>query len=123
MAKAMYVKFDVPKELAEKALEAVEKARTSGKVRKGINEATKVVERGQAALVVIAEDVTPPEVVAHIPMLCEEKGAVYCYVPTKNELGAAAGIDVPTSAVAIVKAGDAKAIIDDLAKKLKDLKK
>lgn len=47
----------------------------------------------------------------------------YIYVPNKNELGVAAGIDVPSSAVCISKAGEAKALIDEIARKLKELKK
>ncbi|HNR26482.1 MAG TPA: 50S ribosomal protein L7ae, partial [Methanobacteriaceae archaeon] len=45
MAKAMYVKFDVPKELADKAYEALEIARDTGKITKGTNEVTKAMER------------------------------------------------------------------------------
>ena len=77
MAKPSYVKFEVPKELAEKALEAVEIARDTGRIRKGTNETTKAVERGQAKLVIIAEDVDPEEIVAHLPPLCEEKEIPY----------------------------------------------
>jgi len=59
MSKPSYVKFEVPQDLADKVLEAVKKARETGKVKKGTNETTKAVERGQAKLVVIAEDVQP----------------------------------------------------------------
>ena len=37
----------------------------------GNDETTKAIERGNSKLVVIAEDVEPPEVVAHLPILCE----------------------------------------------------
>ncbi len=52
MAKPTYIKFDVPQELQDKALEAVELARDTGKIRKGTNEVTKAIERGIALLVV-----------------------------------------------------------------------
>jgi len=65
--KPIYVRFEVPKELANQVYEAVEKARDTGKVRKGVNETTKAIERGEAKLVVIAEDVDPAEIVAHLP--------------------------------------------------------
>src|SRR3989338_4214479 len=91
-----YVKFETPKDVAAKALEAVTMANDTGKVRKGTNEATKAIEGGNATLVVIAEDVEPEEIVMHLPTLCSEKGVPYCYVATKKELGAAAGIPVPT---------------------------
>lgn len=121
MAK-LHVRFEMPKDLVEQTFEAVETAKTSGKVVKGTNEVTKAVERGQAALVVMAEDVEPVEVVAHLPPLCDEKKIPYVYVPLKDELGKSAGLPVSTSAVAIVKPGKAKDVIGDIAKKVKALK-
>jgi len=123
MAKPIYVRFEVPKELADKAYEAVELARDSGKLRKGTNEATKAIERKHAALVVIAEDVEPAEIVAHLPPLCDEKGVPYIYVPSKRELGAAAGIDVQTAAIAIAEAGEASSTVKDIIERIKELKK
>jgi large subunit ribosomal protein L7Ae len=49
--------FELPADMAEKALEIVEVARNSGKIRKGMNEATKAAERGQAKLILIAGDI------------------------------------------------------------------
>ena len=123
MALPPFVKFEVPQEIANKALEAVEVSRNSGKIKKGTNEATKVVERKIAKLVVIATDVDPPEVVAHLPALCEEKGVSYVYVPSKVELGAAAGIDVPSAAIAIVNPGNAKNLVNEVIEKINELKK
>lgn len=100
--------------LTDKILEAIEVARTTGKIRKGINEVTKAVEKAQAKLVVLASDVSPPEVIMHLPLLCEEKGIKCVKVEKRDELGAAAGLTVPTSAVAIVQEGEAKNIIKDI---------
>lgn len=97
-------------------LEAVEIARTSGKIRKGSNETTKAIEKGQAKLVVYAADVTPKEIVMHLPLLCKEKNVPCFQVSKKDDLGAAAGIPVSTAAVAVVKEGEAKAAIEELAK-------
>ncbi len=117
MAKA-YVKYEMPKEMTAKVLEAITVANDSGRVRKGANETTKSVESSTAQLVVIAEDVEPEEVVLHLPTLCAEKGVVFAYVPTKKELGAAAGLPVPSAAMAIEKPGNGaemlKAIVDKL---------
>jgi large subunit ribosomal protein L7Ae len=121
--KQLFAKYEVPKELSENALQVLEKVRLTGKLKKGTNEVTKMVERGQSLLTVIAMDVEPAEVVAHIPPLCEEKQVPFIFVPTKAELGAASGIEVPTSAVCIIKPGDSKAIIDDLAKKIGEFMK
>ena len=75
MVKGYYVKFETPQDLVSPILEALRVAAQSGKVRKGTNEATKAIERGISKLIVIAEDVEPPEVVAHLPIICDEQGA------------------------------------------------
>lgn len=106
----------VSKEVAERTLEAIEAARATGKIRKGANEVTKALEKGQAKLVAIAKDVTPPEIVMHLPILAEEKGIACIEVPSKEELGAAAGLPVGTATVAIVVEGEAKNIIKDVMK-------
>lgn len=123
MAKPIYVRFEVPKDLADKVYEAVEVARDSGKLRKGTNEVTKAIERKQATLVVIAEDVEPAEIVAHLTPLSDEKGIPYVYVPSKRELGAAAGLDVGTSAVAIAEAGQAAPAVKEIVERVKQLNK
>lgn len=117
MAKG-YVDFETPKELQDKAYQAIEMAKDTGRVRKGTNETTKAIERGSASLVIIAEDVDPPEVVMHLPMLCKEKKTPYLFVPTKKQLGKSAGLDVSCAAVAIEKVGNAKEVIDEIVKKL-----
>ena len=98
-----------------KVLEAVEIARTTGKIRKGANEATKALEKGQAKLVVYAEDVSPKEVVMHFPLLAKEKNVPCVAISKKEDLGAAAGLPVATAAVVVVKEGDAKATIEQLS--------
>ena len=123
-SKPFYVRFEVPEELAEKAYEALRLAKASGgKIKKGTNETTKAVERGQAKLVIIAEDVDPEEVVAHLPPLCEEKEIPYIYVPSKKELGAAAGIEVPAASVAIIEPGKARELVEEIAMKVRELAK
>lgn len=105
--------------LSNRALEAVELARTTGKIKKGTNEVTKAIERGTAKLVLVAKDVSPPEVVMHLPLLGKEKGVPVVEVPSKEELGAAAGLSVPAVSVAVIQEGEAKAIIKEIAEELK----
>lgn len=114
MTKPAFVKFEASKELVDKAYEAVEMAKSSGKIRRGVNETTKCIERGLAKLVIMAEDVTPEEVLMHLPVLCKEKKVAFTYVPSKQELGKASGVDVPTSSIAIEEAGEAKDMIADV---------
>ena len=122
MAKPYYVKFETPEDLISPILEALRVAATSGKVKKGTNEATKAIERGSSKLIVIAEDVEPPEVVAHLPILCEEQGAAFVFVPTKQELGSSLGIEITSAAAAILDAGDAQHIVDQIIETIAKIK-
>ncbi len=100
--------------MAEEAYEAVELARKTGKIRKGCNEVTKALERGEAKAVFIAKDTQPPEIIMHLPLLCKEKGAKCIEVESKEQLGAAAGLPVGTAAIAIVQEGEAKEVLKNL---------
>jgi len=121
-AQAFYVKFQTPKDVANATLEVIKLVRNSGRLKKGINEVTRAVERGQAKFVVIAEDVDPPEIVAFLPILCDEKRVPYVYVPSKKDLGAAAGLEVSASAVAVIDPGEAKAYLEELVKKVNEIR-
>jgi len=112
----------MPKDLVDTTYQVVELSRDSGRVRKGTNEVTKLVERGEASFVIMAEDVQPEEILAHIPLLCEEKGIPFAYVPSKQELGVASGLGKATASAAVIDAGKGKPMMEDLIKKLKKLK-
>lgn len=115
--------FSVPESVMDEALEVLEKSRKNGKIRIGVNEVTKAVERETAKLVLIAENVDPKEIVMHIPLICDDKKIPYCPIKTKKELGQKAGIEVGSSAVAIVSTDAAKKELGELTKKLSELKK
>ncbi|RDI73148.1 50S ribosomal protein L7Ae [Halopelagius longus] len=118
----VYVEFDVPADLAENALEALEVARDTGTVKKGTNETTKSIERGNAELVLIAEDVSPEEIVMHLPELADEKGIPYIFIETQDEVGQAAGLEVGSAAAAIVNAGEAQEQVEDIGAKVEELR-
>ncbi len=122
LAKPYYVKFETPQDQISPIYEASRVAAESGKVKKGTNEATKAIERGTSQLIIIAEDVEPPEVVAHLPILCEEQGAAYAFVPSKQELGKALGIDITSAAAAILDSGDAQHIVDQVVSSISKIK-
>ena len=118
----VYVDFDVPADLEDDALEALEVARDTGTVKKGTNETTKAVERGNAELVYVAEDVQPEEIVMHLPELADEKDVPFVFVGTQDDVGHAAGLEVGSAAAAIVDAGEARDDVDDIAGKVEELR-
>jgi large subunit ribosomal protein L7Ae len=111
----------LPEEQINKIYELVEVARSTGKIKKGTNETTKAAERGLAKLVIIAEDVDPKEIVMHLPILCKEKNIPFVYVPSKKDLGAAAGLKTQAASVAIIDAGEGKNILNEIIEALEKL--
>jgi large subunit ribosomal protein L7Ae len=122
-SKPFYVRFEVPKEVVNAALDALKTATETGKIRKGTNETTKSIERGNAKLVIIAEDVQPPEIVAHLPLLCEERNSTFVYVPKKEGIGEALGISVGSAAATIEEPGDAENLVSEIVQKVNELVK
>lgn len=104
MDKNSYVKFETPESVEKKLLDLVENSFRSGKIKKGTNEVIKSIERGESKVVVIAEDVSPPEVVYYLPMLCEERKVPYGFVKKKSDLGSKVGI-ASAASISVVDAG------------------
>jgi large subunit ribosomal protein L7Ae len=118
---AEYVKIELTEELKNETLDLVEKSK-KGKIKGGVNEVTKAIERGVAKFVIIAEDVNPAEIVMHLPLLCEEKQIPYSYAATKQVLGEKSGMGVSTTAIAIIESPVSKEF-SELANKIRELKK
>ena len=118
---SVYVTIDVPNDLQEDALSALEVARDTGRVKKGTNETTKAIERGNAQLVFVAEDVSPEEIVMHIPELADEKDIPVVFIQTQEDVGHASGLEVGSAAAAIVDAGDAEDDVESITTKIGDL--
>lgn len=102
--------------MSDQAYEIIELAKKTGQLKKGTNEVTKAIERGKAAFVAYAQDVSPKEITMHLPLLAKEKGVPCVAVPSREELGTAAGLAVPCVAVVVTEAGEAKEMIKALAK-------
>lgn len=89
--------------LYSKTLKLVRKASEAKSIRRGVPEVAKAIRKGQKGyvyfastiihhvrrLVILAADIYPVEVVAHLPVFCEEKNVLYSYVPSRQALGAA----------------------------------
>jgi H/ACA ribonucleoprotein complex subunit 2 len=52
--------------------------------------------------VIIAGDIHPLDVIAHLPVLCEEANVPYVYVPSREDLGSAGSTKRPTSCILVL---------------------
>ncbi|MFH0905819.1 MAG: 50S ribosomal protein L7Ae [archaeon] len=118
---AEFIKFRVTDDLKNLQADLLKKVSKSGKIKIGINEVTKAIERGNAKLVVIAEDVSPPEIVMHLPIISKEKKIPFTYVSTKDELGKLVNISAKASSIAILDAGVLQKELASVVSKINEL--
>ena len=85
----------------ETIYELLQDAVGSGGIARGILETTRLVERHKARVVVIAANVMPPDRLDVIRQLCESQNVPILTVSDKKRLGAAAGLGVSASCIAL----------------------
>lgn len=88
-------------EMTAKLYKCVKKAAKSKALKRGVKEVVKAIRKGEKGLCIIAGNISPVDVIIHVPILCEEQDITYIYVPCKHDLGAAGGTKRPTSVVLI----------------------
>lgn len=54
-----------------------------------------------AGVVILAADISPMDVISHIPVLCEDHNVPYIFVNSRADLGAAGNTKRPTSVVMV----------------------
>src|SRR5216684_4445852 len=96
---------------------AASKAR---QVKRGVKEVAKAIRKGEKGcanflggsvgecvteafnrLLILAADITPIDIISHLPVLSEEAQIPYIFIPSKEELGHASSTKRPTSCVMI----------------------
>lgn len=101
------------KKLTKKLYKVVKKSQKAKRLKRGVREVVKGLRKDEKGLIILAGDVSPIDVISHIPVFCEDKGVPYCYVPTRRDLGAAAFTKRPTSVVMVQEAEDYKELYQD----------
>lgn len=106
------------RKLTKKLFKLVEAAAKDKALRRGLKEVILALRKSDTGIVVLAGDVFPVDVIAHIPLVCEEAGVPYCFVPSKLELGHAGMTKRPTSVVLV---SEKRATSSELKEKLKEM--
>jgi H/ACA ribonucleoprotein complex subunit 2 len=89
------------KKSSKKVHKLVKKASSAKVVRRGVKEVVKALRKGEKGFCIIAGDISPIDVISHLPIMCEDRNVPYIYVPSKHDLGTAASTKRPTSCVLI----------------------
>ena len=93
------------KKSTKKVHKLVKKATQAKCVKRGVKEVVKALRKGVKGFCVIAGDISPIDVISHLPLMCEDRDIPYYYVPSKHDLGNAACTKRPTSCI-LVNPGD-----------------
>ena len=78
------------------------------KIKRGVKEVVKAIRKGVKGIVVLAADVSPIDVLTHIPVLCEEAKCKFVFVPSRHELGLACNTKRATCCVMILPSKDSE---------------
>mmetsp|Transcript_20344 Transcript_20344/g.36708 ORF Transcript_20344/g.36708 Transcript_20344/m.36708 type:complete len:161 (+) Transcript_20344:118-600(+) len=110
------------KKSTKKAHKLVKKAAQAKIIRRGVKEVVKGLRKGEQGLAILAGDIYPLDVYSFLPILLEEKNVPYIFVPSKQDLGAAACTKRPTSVVLVKTKKDFEAqdLYDALTKEAKE---
>ncbi|CAD6566495.1 MAG: snoRNA-binding protein [Tremellales sp. Tagirdzhanova-0007] len=88
------------KKLSKKLFRTVKRASKARQLKRGVKEVVKALRKGEKGLLLLASNITPVDVISHLPLMAEEAPDVeYCWVLSKEELGAASGTKRATSTV------------------------
>ncbi|XP_030477446.1 H/ACA ribonucleoprotein complex subunit 2-like protein [Syzygium oleosum] len=90
------------KKLGKRALKLVRRAAEDKCLKRGVKEVVKSIRRGHKGLCVIAGNISPIDVITHVPILCEESDIPYVYVPSKEDLANAGATKRPTCCVLVL---------------------
>ncbi|KAE8720489.1 H/ACA ribonucleoprotein complex subunit 2-like protein [Hibiscus syriacus] len=90
------------KKLSKKTLKLVRKASEHKCLKRGVKEVVKSIRRGHKGLCVIAGNISPIDVITHLPIMCEEAEIPYVYVSSKEDLATAGATKRPTCCVLVL---------------------
>ncbi|GAA6064224.1 hypothetical protein JCM10212_000371 [Sporobolomyces blumeae] len=93
------------KKTGKHVLKLVKKASKSRHLKRGVKEVVKSLRKGEKGIVVLAADISPLDILTHLPLLAEESACPYIWVTSKESLGLASSTKRPTSCVMVAKVG------------------
>ncbi|XP_037722849.1 H/ACA ribonucleoprotein complex subunit 2-like protein [Drosophila subpulchrella] len=110
------------KKLAKKCYKLVKKAmKHKTFLRNGLKDVQTRLRKGETGICIFAGDVTPVDIMCHLPAVCEEKGIPYTYTPSRADLGAAMGVKRGTVALLVRQNDDYKDLYDEVKEELSAL--
>lgn len=88
--------------LEQKLFKMTEKFIDIKGVKRGVKEVGKSIRKGASGICIFAADVSPVDVISHLPIQCESKKIPYIFVRSRVQLGLSASTKRPTSVILLV---------------------
>lgn len=60
-----------PPKLEKKILKLTKKQVKSKNIKRGVKEVVKAIRKGATGVLIMAADISPPDVLSHLPIICE----------------------------------------------------
>lgn len=101
--------------VTKRLFKLVRKSAKDKSLKRGVKEVVKAIRKNAkgypilyvvvlyrpSSIVIMAGDISPIDVLSHVPVLCEESNISYVFVPSKTDLGAAGNTRRPTCCVMV----------------------
>merc|ERR1719238_2630470 len=111
-----------PKKLTKKLYKCIKKGmKHKTFVRNGLKDVQSRIRKGERGIVVFAGDVTPVDVMCHLPAVCEEKEIPYVFTPSRSLLGQAMGVKRGSLMVMIRKHEEYQELFDECKEEIEKL--
>lgn len=103
-----------------KLIKKASKERTKNIIN-GLKDVQTRIRKGEKGIVIFAGDVYPIDIMCHLPAVCEEKDIVYCFTPSRQDLGVAMGVKRGSITLMIRKNADYEELYEEVQAELKNL--
>lgn len=103
-----------------KLIKKASKERTKNIIN-GLKDVQTRIRKGERGITIFAGDVYPIDIMCHLPAVCEEKDIMYCFTPSRQDLGVAMGVKRGSIALMIRENSDYQELYDELKAELKNL--
>lgn len=111
-----------PKKLAKRLYKLIKKASEHKTyLRHGLKDVQAFIRKGETGIAIFAGDVTPIEVMCHMPAVCEEKNIPYVYTPSRDDLGLAMGVKRSCLMVLVRENPEYQELYDDCKSRLQSI--
>jgi H/ACA ribonucleoprotein complex subunit 2 len=87
--------------LTKKIGQLISQSAEQKKLVYGVKDTAKLLKKNEQGICVLGGNVSPMDVITHIPAICENQGVPYVFLPTKEQISAYAQRTSPVACVVI----------------------